>query len=525
MKKVEDLNVGFSDANNYTQRKNKAMFNEIFVKNHYLDELIQINSHFLIGEKGTGKTAYAAYLNNNEIKNTKSILKFISATDYEKFYILKKNNNLDLTAYSNIWKVIILLLLAKSITQDDTVISVFQKNKITQINQAIDDYYKNAFSPEIISVLKFIDESEAVAKVMSKYFELGGKIDQSIEFTETRFQTKMLFIEKQLQDIIASIKLSKNFILLIDGIDIRPDTIPYTDYIECIRGLATASLNLNNEFFPNIKDNKFNFKVVLLLRPDIFNSLNLQNSTNKLLDNTVFLDWRTTYKEYENSPLFKIALNLLNYEQDEEYNNLIFDKYFPWQLKSTSPERSYDTAFMDFLRITLSRPRDILVIMKLIKTKMVKDRYGNLDHFLYDTYNSDEFQNNYSQYFISSLRDQLLFYYSSTDFEYILKFFDYFDNSDFSYNTFVSNYDLLIEYVCNNATEIPPFFEDHRKLLQLLYDSNVITAIDNSGTKPYFKFSYREKDYANINPKVPIGDNIEYRFHYGMYKKTKFGRF
>ncbi len=45
---------------------------------------------FLLGEKGTGKTAYATFLSNSEYKNNKSILKYINGTDYEKFYELKR---------------------------------------------------------------------------------------------------------------------------------------------------------------------------------------------------------------------------------------------------------------------------------------------------------------------------------------------------------------------------------------------------------------------------------------------------
>lgn len=97
MKKINELNLGFSDAQNYSQRNNKTAFNYFFVKNHYLDELLNPSIYFLIGEKGTGKTAYATYLSNNNYKNTKAITSFISATDYEKFYIIKKQNHLDLT--------------------------------------------------------------------------------------------------------------------------------------------------------------------------------------------------------------------------------------------------------------------------------------------------------------------------------------------------------------------------------------------------------------------------------------------
>ena len=69
MKNVAALNLGFSDAQNYTQRGNKQMLSSVFVRNSYLDDLLKPNIYFLIGEKGTGKTAYAAFLNNNEYNN------------------------------------------------------------------------------------------------------------------------------------------------------------------------------------------------------------------------------------------------------------------------------------------------------------------------------------------------------------------------------------------------------------------------------------------------------------------------
>ena len=248
---IEELELGFSDAQNYAQRQNKAMFNEIFVRNTFLDDLIKPNCYFLIGEKGTGKTAYATYLSNNNYKENSATVTFLSATDYEKFYTLKQQKNLDLTGYVGIWKVILLLLISKSITDNDKVVTAFTKSGIDEILAAIDDYYMNAFSPEIINVMKFIDDREILAKLIFQHIELCGKAGQKIEFSETRFQHNLYYIEKKFSDSISKIKLRKNVTLLIDGIDVRPDTIPYSEYIQCIRGLANAAWLLNTSLFYN----------------------------------------------------------------------------------------------------------------------------------------------------------------------------------------------------------------------------------------------------------------------------------
>lgn len=276
--------------------------------------------------------------------------------------------------------------------------------------------------------------------------------------------------------------------------------------------------------FHNVKDSKGHLKVVLLLRPDIFSALNLQNATNKLRDNSVFLDWRTTYTEYKDSKLYQVSKKILGYQQQSVSD--IWESYLPWKLQTTSPKREFDTAFMEFLKISLSRPRDILVILQIMKEQMLDQGLADVAVFSEDVYKSDRFQNAYSEYFMSSLKDQLSFYYSIEDFNVFTKFFDYFENSDFTFQEYKDNYDKFVDYILTNANEIPEFMDDSKVFLQLLYDCNIITAIDNKEQDtPYFHFSYREKSISNIQPKVPIDEDTTYRFHYGLYKKARFGRF
>lgn len=391
--------------------------------------------------------------------------------------------------------------------------------------KAIDEYYMNAFTPEIVTALKIIDSTELAAKLVCKYSEVSGKDDTTYEFTETRFQVKLYYIEKKFSDAIQKLKLNKNINLFIDGIDIRPNSIPYNDYIECIRGLADACWSLNTELFQNARDSRGHLKVVLLLRLDIFGTLNLQNATNKLRDNSVFLDWRTTYTKYKDSKLYQVSSKLLEYKQ--QFDGDIWELYLPWKLSSTSLKREYDTAFMEFLKISLSRPRDILVILQIMKEQMLDQGMGNANNFSESVYKSNQFQNTYSEYFMSSLKDQLSFYYSVDDFNHFVKFFDYFEYCDFSFEEYKEKYDKFTDYILTNAENIPQFMDDSKSFLQLLYDCNIITAIENNENddNPYFHFSYREKSISNIQPKVPIDENTTYRFHYGLYKKAHFGRF
>ena len=81
MKLINELDLGFNDAENYLRRENKELFNSIFVKNIFLGQLLQQKTFFLIGEKGTGKTAYAVFLANNVYKENITEQKYIRETD------------------------------------------------------------------------------------------------------------------------------------------------------------------------------------------------------------------------------------------------------------------------------------------------------------------------------------------------------------------------------------------------------------------------------------------------------------
>ena len=523
LKTISELNVGYSDAQNYMRRANKQMFSEVFVKNDYLDRLLYPQVYYLVGEKGTGKTAYATYLTNTDYHNTKSILKFISNTDYEKFYELKKRKQIDISGYSDIWKTILLLLLAKCVMDDQRVVSMSAKSNLPSLMRAIDEYYDNAFSPEIINALKIVDNSEAFAKVLCKIAEAGGNEGRTVEVNGQQLQMNLLYISKKFTDSFEKLKLSKNVTLYIDGIDVRPNQIPYEDYLQCIKGLANACWYLNTEIFANVKDSKEQLKVVLLLRPDIFNSLNLQNATNKLVDNAVYLDWKTTYTEYRDSYLYEMANKLLAYGQTEKVQE-IWEQYFKWDIPSSNKsQRKKDTAFMEFLRISLSRPRDIQMILYLLKTIMTNRRMGNMREFDFNTFKSDRFQNDYSEYFLGALKDQLSFYYSDEDFKHFKKFFDLFKEPQFTFEQYQNAYEKYENYILDNASDVPKFVENSKTFLQLLYDCNVVTAIEDDGK--YFHFSYREKSPSNIAPEVLFGKDIQYRFHFGMYKKANMGRY
>jgi hypothetical protein len=525
MLKINELELGSNDAEDYKRKDLKNFFNIVFVKNIFLDRLLTMNTFFLIGEKGTGKTAYAVFLSNNEYKNTRSVIKYIRETQYQKFIALKAEKHLLLSDYASIWRVILLVLIATTIKKDN-ILDLFSKNdKFEKIKMAIDNYFNNAFSPEIATAMQIVENSQEIVGLMLNFFDLKAQASNQVTFTETKFQTNLQYIERNLVNSIMGLKLRDNQFLFIDGIDIRPAGIEYQEYLSCVKGLAEAIWTLNNDDLSISNGSKGRFKIILLIRPDIFQSIGLQNSTNKIMNNSVYLDWRTTYTDYRNSELFSVAEKLLLYKQNFDYQiekrGEIWDHYFQWKKQSTNDRREFDTPFIQFLRISYSRPRDVVTVVQYMQRIQEQKKPGK-EIFFSEIFESNEFKDAYSQYLMGGIKDQLAFYYTEADYQLLMYFLTLFKgNSRFDYDFYVRQYNHFTEYILDNATDLPEFIDNKEMFLQFLYESNIICFIEEGETEPLFRYCYRERNIANLTPKVEFGKR--YEFHYGLIKALNLG--
>jgi hypothetical protein len=526
MQNINNLSFGFSDAENYKRRENKEFFNHSFIKNQSLDKLCQPSTSFLVGDKGTGKTAYSVYMINNTHQNNFASLRYIRETEYQKFITLKKEKQLDLSDYSSIWKVIIYLLLAEQVYEKEGGNGFFKKfTKFQALHEAIQEYYVHAFSPEIKYALQFIRESKLVAELLSKHAKASGEQKESVAFSESRFQTNLLYIQKNFESALSSIKLEKNHILFIDGIDIRPSSIPYDEYLECIKGLANAVWEINNDFFPSIRDSKGRMRTVLLIRPDIFASLGLQNQNTKIRDNSVLLNWSTTYRDHRHSDLFKMSDLLLQQQQQkgQEFSHgECWDHYFPFDTPSLNVQFEKSSSFVNFLRYALYRPRDIVTMLSMIQERTIS-KNNNQEIFSQKDFDDGVFKRNYSDYLLGEVKDQLAFYYSDNDYENFLKFFEFLNGQNtFSYEAYLKAFDAHSKFISSTSSVRPRFMSTPEDFLQFLYDLNIVCYQERlENGKKHIHWCFKDRTYSNLSPKVKL--NETYEIFYGMSKALNTG--
>ncbi len=452
MKQLAELTFGFSDAENYRRRENKDLFSQIFLRTEALKEVKKRNIYFLIGEKGTGKTAYAVYMTNNYDDRIKSIHKFIRETDYRKFISLRESRHLLVSDYVDIWKCILLLMVCGSLIEDPERYNIKKNgNQFNKIKSIIEEYYRKAFSPEIVYGLQAIENIEHIISIAKKFNFLEGGYDykkgKSVSKDTKEFQTSISELNRAFCESLSELKLTSDFCLFVDGIDIRPDNVPFTEYLDCVKGLANAAWNLNNDIFPSFRDANGRIRIILLLRPDIYNSLGLQNRNTKLKDNSIVLDWRTNYRLYRQSDLFQMADKFLSAQQDTfPPPGVSWDHYFPFNAKGFSSDAEELSSFILVLRYTYHRPRDVLAVFKTLETLYVKNG-SNESNFNYNDLINPDFRKIYGEYLLGEIKDALSFYYNEHEYESFLKFFEYLNGKlRFSYDDFIDAFVSLGEF-------------------------------------------------------------------------------
>jgi len=527
MKSLDKLTFGFTDAENYKRRENKNLFSQLFLRTDAMNALLEPSTFFLVGEKGTGKTAYAVYLSSFPSATEKYSHKFIRETDYTKFIALKDQKALGLSEYTDIWKVIIYLLVSASVMEAEKTEGIFgTKQQFVNLKSVIQEYYEGAFSPEVVSGLQLVENAEDVVKLLVKYGgitgEVGGKEGSATTKSLQRFQTDLLRIQKGFENALAALSLSANHTLFIDGIDIRPEAVPFDQYLDCVKGLANALWSVNNDFFSQVKDSKGRMKVVALLRPDIFNSLGMQNRNTKLKDNSVVLDWRTRYSHHRQSDLFKMADRLLAVQQDSPSKvGEAWDYYFPFQ--ASADKRDDDiSSFITVLRYSFHRPRDILSVFDTLESLYVKT--GEAKSYFTDRHlTSREFRRAYSVYMLGEIKDSLSFYYDEKEYELFLKFFEYLDGAHkFDYHKFLAAFAEFMKFVSGQSIKAPDFMGTAEEFLQFLYDQNILSYIEQTEDGRFIRWCFIERSPSNISPKVKT--HSSYELHYGLANALNTGK-
>ena len=504
MKEISQLQKVKGDAYDYyVSPAENDLFEKIFLVGDIVKEIESLDKYFLIGEKGSGKTAYAVYMSKMETANSSCQLTLVENTLYQRFLRMREKKSLELSSVKDIWINLLYLLLAEHIQKQYTK-PIWNQLKYKQLINAINAFYSNSFKPELVNAMEFLDKASMSINEMIKHgvYSAGGKLSKEKykKYEEKSYQVSLMKIRDGFEQAFEKISLDKELILFVDGIDGRPADIDSKQYFECLTGLVNAVIEINQNVLC-----KKNMKVMLLMRPDIMYKMPVHNLNQKLRENSILLDWVTTYRNYVKSKLFKIADDYFQKQQEKSYELAeCWNYYFPYKVTYRTSDRK-DNTFVEFLRYSLYKPRDILTMLNEL-VDATKER----QHFTHGDFKT--MLGRYSVYLKGELKDYMLIYMTDIDYANFLVFFDYFvGHRDFDYDFFVQQHKEYVKYLNEIGRDVPPNMATAGEALQLLYDANIICyKVENRPHRPKMFWSYKERSYANMQPEV-------YKFGYYVF--------
>ena len=118
-----------------------------------------------------------------------------------------------------------------------------------------------------------------------------------------------------------------------------------------------------------------------------------------------------------------------------------------------------------------------------------------------------------------------MYQYNAKQFDTIIYFFDFIKGRvQFTYDEYSSYFDIYAKKAIDLGTEaIFDLLLDKDAFLQLLFDMNFICYVDyDFYNNPYYKFSYKEKSFSNLHPKIKLG--VNYKIHPAIARGLNAGR-
>ena len=376
-----NVKFGTTDADTELIRTPEIFNNAFFDPNHHIEELINGFKFIVTGRKGDGKSAYYAKMKclaeiDDSLETIGVSLEKLNSGFFEKFTDRDLNGG---KRYVPMWRCIILLELVKYIEKRG--FQVQRQNYISLVDAL-----------GRIGLLTGESIEETIIKLDST--DIAISVNNWISYGNHREKERVIrgandvysVFLNELSDIYLG---GTKFRMVFDGLD---DILRTKDFsIDIITGLIRAANEINNVF----SGKTLNFKVIVLIRSDIFDMCRDPDISKIRFASSINLSWQIGPDPYS-SDLAKIILARFDMEGPsfDSFSSL-WHAYFPNDIDGKD-------ALLYMLENTLYKPRDMLMFFSMAQ-KMI----GPHDRRLCE-YEFKVLLNNYSEeYFMIHMQDEL----------------------------------------------------------------------------------------------------------------------
>lgn len=503
--KLKDIFIGNTNGDDEATKKN---FSDLYFDgNNNYDQILNDDLKFIIsGQKGTGKTILARYieLNNNNSTSTTKVLTKNIFTFQKLIEIGPSQLSEDELPHFFSWVMLNQIsncILSKKIKFNDiserkliTKVTSYIKYKIyyRKLKKfTIERYPKGNYQAKTMTIEDSLSSELGIETAINKFKSLVKASRNSKKQLELKNYYSVL---SELENLVFPLLHFIDIIILFDDLDELELKLDNNNSdVSMLIKLIFSIKNINSKIR---KSNFKKSKCILLLRSDILSQLNkFSSNLNKSLnDCEVTLYWIDKY--YTNPCEHKLMQMILNKIKVScsEISNLSDNELYNLIFPQTVDNKDVVRYLIDY---SFGRPRDIIRYLNIII-----QAYGNDSKFT-----SQMFANckkDYSDSFCDELFNELYIHSSHNYIEDLLSLLKDLHLKSFNFNKIEKFYNLK-KGNYPNITNI-------RTALNDLYRFGIIGNIWTRSDKPLYSWAYRKDGNKQID--------FEKRFtvHYGFRK-------
>jgi len=493
---LKDLYLGKIDAKNELLNNSideiKRFENSFLMpSNIIVDDFLSSERYFILGLKGTGKTALLRYLalKANDLTETHSTFILfksdITEEDRKRFsgaahtMIVDSSNIPYEHDFVDAWLWFFHQHIVKTVVEQN--ITVFKQNKRLEQYEACVlatniDKEKSAFS-------NFFPKLKRGAVEVGMQFSLmSGKLGLDFEFANSeKTKVKFNYIVNKANDLFDKLTADTGKLyIFLDEFELSLTKTAYDRDAMMIRDVIIAIEKLNNIS----KKNKFDLHIIGAIRSEVLTAV---SSFGKEINKTtsdfgISIIWHQSGGDISTHPLLKIIAKRI--ESSEYFHNSqkrdfdeIMDEYFPKYINDVQIQ-TY------ILHQTWYRPRDVIRLLSI-----AQKFFPNKTEF--DQQVFDSIRKQYSTESWIELSEELKTSFKSHEIEGIKRLFYGFKPS-FSLEELKSH----IESISINYPEVNNLLDNHNleSILSKLYKIGFIGNVSRKNARMYYRFSYRGDD-------------------------------
>jgi hypothetical protein len=420
----KDIKFGKTDASNELMEFGDDYYLSSFLEyeRYRIEDFFEGRKYFILGRKGTGKTALLKYMECKLRENPENLvipIRFKSDFDEVDISNIKRtsflpqeevieNNNEKLKSYVSPWQVYLIYQIFKHNNSKNAEYSVFCNNKeYTLIWKLLLMIFGENGGNKIVPKI-----SKGLINISVGTQGIDANLAAEIELNNNKIN--YVLTAKKIIDMYQSLSFSRTPVyILIDELELSVKSKKQREAdIELVRDLIIAIDRMNRVS----KDKLYNVHFYASVRTDVVNSvLSSGYEINKCIeDYGVTIDWYQRGGNYVDSPLLKLLEKKINASEKEQNlkteSNDVWETYFENKIQGMEIRKF-------LLNFSWYRPRDVIRMMTFAQ------EYCNKETEKFNQRVFDEAIQQYSNNMWNEVSEEISLKYTKEDMKAIEKIF------------------------------------------------------------------------------------------------------